>query len=71
MWRREPELPTRTEARGRRDEVVLGRGVSDHPVTVNELQVVIDGVRHDEALMALLRNLVDRDAEVFNSLAVG
>ena len=71
MSHQEPELPTPAKARGTRDDVVLGRGVSDHPVTVNELQIVIDGVRRDDEFMGLLRTLVDRDAGILERLAVG
>ncbi|MEO6628388.1 MAG: hypothetical protein ABIP03_07435 [Aquihabitans sp.] len=71
MSRQQPDLPTPAEARDKRDDVVLGRGVSDHPMTVDELQVIIDGVRRDDVFMGLLRSLDDRDAEILDRLAVG
>ena len=49
--------------------VARGRGVSVNALVVDALTAEIERVRHDDAFMASLREIAERDREILDRLA--
>jgi predicted DNA-binding ribbon-helix-helix protein len=49
--------------------VARGRGVSVNALVIDALTAEIDRVRHDDAFMASLREIAERDREILDRLA--
>jgi predicted DNA-binding protein len=53
----------------RAEVIARGRGISVNALMLEALEAEIERVRHDDAFMARLRKLTERDKEILDRLA--